>query len=191
MISYLEGVIIYKTPGLVVLKTGGVGYQIFVPPSHHQTLPAISENASLFTSLVIREETLELYGFLTPGERDLFLLLQHTSGIGPRTALNIVSALSPDDLARAIQERDISRLSSIPGVGRKTAERLCVELKDRFKTMVSPEKDPDLFADAVSALLNLGFKRRQAEDVVSDLISQGKRDLEALIKDALRLLSHE
>ncbi|WP_456433177.1 Holliday junction branch migration protein RuvA [Thermosulfuriphilus sp.] len=181
---------VHKRPEFVIIDVGGVGYQVFVPPGHFEHLPPLSQEISLFTSLTIREDTLELYGFLDLEQRDLFLLIQHTSGIGPRTALNIVSDLSPQDLARAVLDNDIGLLSRIPGVGRKTAERLCVELKDRLKTrMTSPSSN--LFGEALSALVNLGFKRSEVEEVLGRILLKDPKNLEEVIREALKALSHE
>jgi Holliday junction DNA helicase RuvA len=144
----------------------------------------------------VREDALQLFGFQDHGEKQLFLLLLGVSGIGPRLAVNILSGIAAEDLSRALKEGDQVRLVAIPGVGRKLAERMIVELKDKFATlapagMESAKTDggSQLLLDAVSALVNLGYKRPDAEKMVREVLRKGERSLENVLKETLRRIS--
>jgi Holliday junction DNA helicase RuvA len=144
----------------------------------------------------VREDALQLFGFQDHEEKQLFLLLIGVSGIGPKLAVNILSGIAAEDLARALKEADQARLVAIPGVGRKLAERMIVELKDKFASLApvgpesaKPEGGSQLLLDAVSALVNLGYKRPDAEKVVREVLRRGERSLEGVIKETLRRIS--
>jgi Holliday junction DNA helicase RuvA len=200
MIACLQGGLLAKSVEHVVLDVHGVGYQVFIPLSTYYLLPDLGERVTLLTSMYVREDVLRLYGFVTPEEQRLFELLLGVSSIGPRLALNMLSSLAPSDLQQAIAGADIARLLTIPGVGRKTAERVVLELKEKVMLLditapgrpgVALTADDQLVGDVVSALLNLGYKRSEAEKAVRAV--RDKQDdfpkLETLLKDALRLLA--
>lgn len=170
MIGSLAGVLTQKSPPQLLLEVGGVGYEIEAPMSTFYDLPALGERVRLLTHLVVREDAHVLYGFATEAERRLFRSLLKVSGIGPRTALAILSGVTSAAFARAVQEQDAAALVRIPGVGRKTAERLIVEMRDRLDAAqaqlpgaagaVSVAAGPE--AEAFSALLALGYKPPEA-----------------------------
>lgn len=164
MISRLRGKLLEKDPSGVVVDTGGVGYAVSVPLSCLEKLQG--PDADLYIHTSVREDAIQLFGFLTRQERELFRKLISVNGVGPATALAILSGLSVDDLVRAVAERDHRRLQGIPRVGKKTAERICLELAGKVDPGVStPESGPALTSelqDAVSALANLGYKPQDA-----------------------------
>ncbi len=173
MIAFLKGELKDKTASSVVVMTGGVGYELFIPLSTFYALPEEKKEVSLHVQTVVREDAMHLFGFLTRAEKETFLLLNAVSKIGPRLALNILSGISPAELVRAVRKRDVARLNAIPGVGVKTAERLLVELKDKVSRLAAEVPEEDFPAapetvdqtglDVISALLNLGYRRSEAE----------------------------
>lgn len=168
MIAHLQGTLMRRRAGEVVVEVGGVGYRVAVPLSTWSALPADGGRCALFIHTHVREDALALYGFASERERDVFELLISVSGIGPRLAVNILSGIDAADLLRVVAERDLERLQSVPGVGRKTAERLAVELGERAKQMAGEPvagraASGGLEEDLVSALLNLGFAPAQAQ----------------------------
>jgi Holliday junction DNA helicase RuvA len=187
MIGHLEGRVLDLAPGKVIIAAGGVGYEVSVPLSAHPLL-AGQERAALFVHTHVREDQLALYGFPTQRERDTFRLLLAVSGIGPRTALALLSSLTPDDLALAIEGEQWRRLATVPGIGKRTAERLVVELKGKLGAVALPAAAAKR-EDAVSALVNLGYPLRAAEDAVTDLL-RAVPDIElgALLRQALQKL---
>jgi holliday junction DNA helicase RuvA len=189
MIGRLTGTLADKTPPQVLVDVAGVGYELDVPMSTFYNLPALGERLTLLTHLVVREDAHLLYGFASAPERSTFRLLIRISGIGPRTALAILSGLSVSELAQAVSRQDSARLVKVPGIGKKTAERLLLELKDKLapdlggpSTMVG-----DTQADIVQALLALGYNEREATTALKALppdVAVGEG-----IKQALRALS--
>jgi len=187
MIAHLEGRVLDLAPGRVVLVAGGVGYEVNVPLSAHPQL-AGSDTAALFIHTHVREDTLALYGFPTRRERDTFRSLLAVSGIGPRTALALLSSLTPDDVVAAVEGDQWRRLAAVPGIGKRTAERLVVELKGKLGQVVQPAA-VSLRDDAISALVNLGYAARAAEDVVAELLrATPELELGALLRQALKKL---
>jgi Holliday junction DNA helicase RuvA len=196
VIAHISGTLAQKIPGEAVVDVGGVGYQIFIPLNVFYRLPEIGAAVRLQIYTHVREDALQLFGFHDHEEKQLFLLLIGVSGIGPKLAVNILSGIAAEDLARALKEADQARLVAIPGVGRKLAERMIVELKDKFATLApagpesaKPEGGSQLSLDAVSALVNLGYKRPDAEKVVREVLRRGERSLEGVIKETLRRMS--
>ena len=192
MIAHISGTLAQKIPGEAIVDVGGVGYQIFIPLNVFYRLPEIGAPVSLQIYTHVREDALQLFGFQDPAEKQLFLLLLGVSGIGPKLAVNILSGIAADELSRALKDADQARLVAIPGVGRKLAERMIVELKDKFATLAAPGSEnartdggPQLLLDAVSALVNLGYKRPDAEKVVREVLKRGERSLENLLKETL------
>ncbi len=182
MIGRVQGVLTEKNPPQVVIVTHGVGYEIDVPMSTFYHLPRTGENVELLTHLVVREDAHLLFGFLTAGERTAFRQLLKVSGVGPRVALAVLSGLSVDDLAAAIAGQDAARLTKVPGVGKKTAERLVLELRDKLPAGVgAPRADAaPARGDVVSALLALGYNDREAQAAVKQLPA------ELALADAIR-----
>lgn len=193
MIAMIRGTLEKKLPGELVVDVGGVGYQIYIPLSVFYRLPEVGTSVSLHIHTHLREDALQLFGFLEYEERQVFLLLNSVAGIGPKLALTILSGIPADDLARALKDGDQMRLLSIPGVGKKLAERMIVELKEKFLALPPEGLDlrngSQLMRDAVSALVNLGYRRGEAEKSVREITRKGEGSLEEVLKEALRKLS--
>jgi Holliday junction DNA helicase RuvA len=195
MIGSISGVLAAKAPGEINVDVGGVGYQIFIPLSVFYRLPEAGEKVRLFIHTHLREDALQLFGFLEAEEKQVFLLLNSVAGIGPKLAVTILSGIPADDLARALKEGDQARLQSIPGVGKKLAERMVVELRDKAVAMRPPEASAaanggsEVSRDAVSALVNLGYRRADAETAVREIAQKQEGNLADVLKEALRRLS--
>ena len=182
MIGRIQGILTEKNPPQVVVVTHGVGYEIDVPMSTFYHLPRTGESVELLTHLVVREDAHLLFGFLTAGERTAFRQLLKVSGVGPKVALAVLSGLSVEDLAVAIAAQDAGRLTKVPGVGKKTAERLVLELRDKLPAApgaVRAEPQPAR-GDVVNALLALGYNDREAQAAVKQLPA------ELALADAIR-----
>ncbi len=165
MIGRLTGVIAEKSPPQVLVDVNGVGYELDVPMSTFYNLPGIGERATLLTHFVVREDAQQLFGFLTNDERSTFRQLVKISGVGPRTALSILSGLSVAELAAAVSRQESGRLVKVPGIGKKTAERLLLELKGKLGTdlgLPAATAATDAQADIVQALVALGYNEREA-----------------------------
>ena len=188
MISQLTGSIIDKQPPLIVIDVNGVGYEVFVSMQTFYGLPATGEKVRVYTQMVVREDAHLLFGFGNTTERETFRLLIKVSGIGAKTALGILSVLSSDDLARAIADEDIKVLSSVPGIGKKTAERLALELRGKLSVAGTVPMaidglfaaEPDASDDILSTLLALGYNEREAKAACKGLpagcdVSEGVR----------------
>ena len=196
MISQICGRLAHKSPEEIIIDCNGVGYGVRVPLSTFYELPDIGEEVVLRVHTHVREDILSLYGFATPKEKELFCLLIGVSGVGPRLAINVLSGIATHDLERALQEGDLLSLTHIPGVGRKTAERMLVELKDKVSAPGAgvatgiPMRD-GMVKDALSALVNLGYQKGIAEEAVRDCVRQRGEELslEKLLKESLRLLA--
>jgi Holliday junction DNA helicase RuvA len=191
MIGRLEGRLAEKSPEALVLDVGGVGYDVRVPLSTFFELPDEGKTIRLRIHTYVREAALVLYGFLTEQERSAFLLLLGANGVGPRLALAILSGLPVPRLAAAVRQNDVAVLVGIPGVGKKTAERILIELADKIDRLTDVgalDDVDDAEAAAVSALVNLGYPRAQAEAAVRAAGEQGAASagLEELIREALR-----
>jgi Holliday junction DNA helicase RuvA len=196
VIAHISGALAQKIPGEIVVDVGGVGYQVFIPLNVFYRLPEIGSAVSLQIYTHVREDALQLFGFQDPAEKQLFLLLLGVSGIGPRLAINILSGIPAQELSRALKEGDQVRLVAIPGVGRKLAERMIVELKDKLATLAPAAMESaradggsQLLLDAVSALVNLGYKRPEAEKMVREVLRRGEHSLENVLKETLRRMS--
>jgi Holliday junction DNA helicase RuvA len=205
MIGHLRGKLVDKRPNQVLLDVNGVGYLLSIPLSSFYSLGELHQDVTLLVHTHLREDSIALYGFLTAREKQFFELLISASGVGPALALKILSGMSVDELLPAIRAGDLVRLTRIPGVGRKTAERIVVELRDKLAAMEppQPERAPaagaaQLESDVVSALLNLGYDRRAAEKALEEVAGNGsgtragegaKQSFEALLRAALQQLS--
>ena len=200
MIAHLHGTLLKKTPQSMIIDNAGIGYEVSVPLSTFYALPDETEEVSLHIYTHVKEDALMLFGFHTPLEKDIFLLLISVSGIGPKLSLNILSGIGPEELLGAIARKDAVRLQSIPGVGKKTAERIALELGEKAQRIMGDMKptmpqvvvgaDKKVLDDAVSALLNLGYSSKLSKNAVEKAHS-GREDmsLESLIREALRVLS--
>ncbi|HJX34833.1 MAG TPA: Holliday junction branch migration protein RuvA [Desulfatiglandales bacterium] len=199
MIASLKGILSKKTTDTLIIDNGGIGYEVIAPLSTFYALPEEGEEISLQIYTHVREDAFILFGFKTVLEKKIFRLLISVSGIGPKLATNILSGVGPDILLEAIAAGDLARLQSIPGVGKKTAERIVLELKDKAQKLgtdliipskVTIFKDRTIPDDALSALLNLGYTSKAARIAVDKAISNATdASLEGVIKEALRLLS--
>ena len=172
MIGRIEGVLVEKSFPQIVVSCHGVGYEIDVPMSTFYPLPRAGEPVTLLTHLVVREDAHLLFGFLTAAERGAFRQLLKISGVGPKVALSVLSGLSVDDLAAAVAGGDAARLTKIPGIGKKTAERLVLELRDKLPKALPAVSRPDATAasaDVLNALLGLGYNEREAQAAVKQL----------------------
>ncbi len=197
MIAYLRGRILEKHPNRMVVDVSGVGYDVFVPLSTFYGLGDPGSDVTLRIHTHVREDALLLYGFATVLEQDLFERLIAISGIGPKVALAVLSGIEPPELVHAIERGDLARLTAIPGVGKKTSERIVLELKDRLPRMpvggaavTAAAEPPPLRDDLLSALLNLGYHRPLAERAVDAALKAGPdKGFEATLKQALRELA--
>ena len=199
MIASLRGTLLEKGPGACVVESGGVGYMVQVSSHTVASLPAAGQPVFLRTRQVVREDAIQLFGFMDGQELELFDLLIGVSGVGPRLALAVLSGLRPPALRRAIREEQVGLLTGVPGIGRKTAERLVVELRDRLEALPagagSPSRDggvlprTELWDDAVAALTGLGYTAAQAREAVRKAAGTEKDpSLEQLVRRALALL---
>ena len=197
MIAHLIGKLIYKSPDHSIVDVNGIGYKIFTPLSTYYVLPKTGESVRIHIHTRVREDELKLFGFLTEEEQAIFEKLITINKVGPKLALGILSGMSPADLLTAVMNNDAARLSAIPGVGKKTAERLTLEMKDKLSDLTfEMEHQPDTeapgrsYEDALSALVNLGYKKPQAEKSLKSAYNKiGKSSsLEELIKESLNNL---
>ncbi len=198
MIVSLEGVLVECTPLRAVVESHGIGYEVSIPLTAAEQLPAVGQRVKLHTLAVYREDAQQLFGFATPADRDFFrLLVEKVSGIGPKTALNLLSRLSADTLKSAIAQANVDMLSKCPGIGKKTAERLVIELRDKISgneeglasvaSAKGDAKETSAFADAVGALIALGYKAPDADKAArrAQSLLGAKATSEALVKKAL------
>lgn len=192
MIALLRGRVLDKQPNRVIVDVGGVGYDVHVPLSTFYDVGDEGADVTLRVHLHVREDALQLYGFLTELERQLFERLIGISGIGPKLAISVLSGMEPRDLIAAVQRGDVARLTGIPGIGKKTAERIVLELRDRLAQLVPPAAGGQaaeaptgdrLRDDLVSALQNLGYHRPQAEKAIDAVL---KTEADASFEQALR-----
>ena len=196
MIGQLRGRLAEKRPNQVLVDVGGVGYVVLVPLSTFAALGDLHTEVTLLIHTHVREDALSLYGFVSSREKHLFELLISASGVGPSLALKILSGMSVDELVPAIRGNDLARLTKIPGVGRKTGERMVVELRDKLEAVVVMEAErpaasspAGVEADVVSALINLGYEARVAEKTVEEARKEsGAANFEKLLRAALQAL---
>jgi Holliday junction DNA helicase RuvA len=196
MISYLKGTLTKKSPTEIIVDVVGIGYSVHISLSTYEQLPEVNGDVHILTHHHIREDAQLLYGFMTENEREMFRMLIGVSGIGPKMAQTILSGIRPDELARTITVGAISSLTTVPGVGKKTAERLVLELKDKVVKLEGSEKIFDMpntgasvRAEALTALVSLGFSREKAEHALRGVLNDvnGKTvSVEELIKRALQ-----
>lgn len=204
MIAHITGKLIQKQPNSVVVDVGGVGYELTVPLSTFYDLGDPGAEVSLRAYTYVREDALQLFGFRTEREKRLFLLLIGVSGIGPKLAITALSGMSAEELIHAIRTENLAKLVGVPGVGKKTAERMLVELKDKVAQLASPEMEEQLKAgaiisvgealrdDLISALINLGYQKAAVEKAVASVIREKpEAGFEVALKQALARLSRQ
>src|SRR6266403_3280512 len=200
MITFLHGRLVHALPTQATIDVGGVGYEVFIPLSSYDKLPAAGQPVQILTHLHVREDAQILYGFMTASERDLFrLLVNHVSGIGPKLALAVLSGMSVNNFKTAVVNNDVASLSKISGLGKKTAERIVLELKDKVgvaaaweaaSAMHAPTPELERANEAVLALIALGYKQVEAHRVVRELQQkEGEKSSEELVKLALKQIA--
>jgi Holliday junction DNA helicase RuvA len=195
MIAHLRGTLLLKHPNQVVVETAGVGYEINISVPTFSELPANGVEVALHIYTHVREDLIALYGFLRPAEKQLFEKLITVSGIGPKLAITILSGMAANEMAGAIRGNDLPRLTKIPGIGKKTAERMVLELRDKLPAAVEPaaSRMPAMNAveeDVLSALVNLGYQRAAAEKALVGAVQNGNRgSFDAMFREALAALS--
>jgi holliday junction DNA helicase RuvA len=205
MIAHLSGTLLSKQATAVILDVGGVGYEVTIPLSTFYDLEDLGSQVKLRIYTHVREDALQLYGFKTVRERELFLKLISVSGIGPRLGITLLSGMSADEMIASIRTNNLARLTLIPGIGRKTAERLVIELRDKVAALSSPELEEDLGAkpatpleptadsvreDALSALINLGYQRSAAEKAIGSVLAESEEiSVESVLRGSLRKLA--
>jgi Holliday junction DNA helicase RuvA len=195
MIAHLRGKLLAKHPNQAVVETAGVGYEVNISVPTFSELPASGSEVALFIHTHVREDLIALYGFLRPAEKQLFEKLITVSGIGPKLAITILSGMAAAELAGAIRGNDLARLTKVPGIGKKTAERMVLELRDKLPETVGTSATvvPVISAveeDVLSALVNLGYQRAAAEKALAALARNGKSgSFDAMFREALAGLS--
>jgi len=201
MIAFLSGKLLEKQANTVILDVGGVGYEVSIPLSTFYELGEIGADVSLRIYTHVREDAIQLFGFKTMRERDLYLRLLSVQGIGAKSGITMLSGMSADEIIMAIRTDDLARLTSIPGVGRKTAERLVIELRDKVGELASSSASPldaasttlpadAVFEDALSALINLGYQPAAAEKAVKQAAQEGtEMSVQKLLRRALQVLA--
>ena len=202
MIASIKGLLAHKCAGDIIVEVNGIGYQVAIPLSTFYVLPEIGQPVSLLTHTHVKEDALQLYGFQTAEEKTMFQLMISVSGIGPRLAINILSGISARDLAAALAGGQLTKLTAIPGIGRKMAERLVFELKAKVPQLseasatsqiaASSAPQQTMLDDAVSALVNLGYKNSTASEALEKTIKASAQDLtlEDLLKETLKRLGN-
>ncbi|MBA3322529.1 MAG: Holliday junction branch migration protein RuvA [Pyrinomonadaceae bacterium] len=204
MIAHLTGTLLFKQATSVILDVGGIGYEVTIPVSTFFDMEEPGAQVALRIYTHVREDTLQLFGFRTARERELFMLLISVTGIGPKSGIATLSGMSADEIIAAIRTNNLARLTAIPGVGKKTAERMVIELRDKMAALSSPALEEQLAAraagaapsedalreDAISALINLGYQRAAAEKVLTQAMQEGgDLSVELLLRRSLRSLS--
>jgi Holliday junction DNA helicase RuvA len=197
LIALLTGKVAYKSPAFVILDVNGVGYRVQIPFSTYYDLPDEGGTVSLNIYTHVKEDAISLYGFRTPAEKDFFQILISVSGIGPKMGKDILSNVQVEELGQAIVRGDLARLSAIPGIGRKTAERLVLELKEKVMKLdvpaparegSAPSLSPGVREDVASALVNLGYKEAVVNKALAEMKIPPDASMESVLKQALKLL---
>jgi Holliday junction DNA helicase RuvA len=200
MFALITGKLAHKTATEVIVDVGGLGYQVYIPLSTFYELPETGDHVSFHIHTHVKEDAIQLFGFRSHEEKSTFKLMIQVSGIGPKLAINVLSGISAPELARAVSGGDLARLVTIPGIGKKTAERMVLELKDKFSKLVKEEMagpamtevpDDILMNDALSALENLGYKQPVAKKALEQVRGSldGDLTIEELLKQALKFLA--
>jgi holliday junction DNA helicase RuvA len=197
MIALLTGKIAHKSPDFIILDVNGVGYRVQIPFSTYYALPAEGATVSLQIHTAVKEDAINLYGFRTQEEKELFQLLIGVSGVGPKLANGILSNTQPSELAESLIGGNLARLSAIPGIGKKTAERLVLELKEKVKKLGMAHPEPaaapvaarkEIREDVLSALINLGYKESVVQKALGEIKIAEDATVESILKQALKIL---
>lgn len=200
MFALITGKLAHKSASEVIVDVGGIGYQVYIPLSTFYELPETGDHVSFHIHTHVKEDAIQLFGFRSHEEKSTFKLMIQVSGIGPKLAINVLSGISAPELARAVSGGDLARLVAIPGIGKKTAERMVLELKEKFSKMIKEEMagpamtqvpDDILMNDALSALENLGYKQPVAKKALEQVRGSldGDLTIEELLKQALKFLA--
>jgi Holliday junction DNA helicase RuvA len=203
MIARIQGTLVYKTASYTIIDAHGLGYRVFVPLTTFYELPEIGQDVALNIHTHVKEDAIHLFGFYTAEERDIFQLMISVTGIGPKLAVSIMSGIAARELVKAVSAGDLSRLVNIPGVGKKTAERLILELRDKVKKLGDGEAEvrgekaavtdrSRIFDDALSALINLGYKEQMVKKVLDRIDEESQEEiptLDLLLKNALKVIA--
>lgn len=201
MIAFLSGKLLEKQANSVIVDVGGVGYEVAIPLSTFYEVGEVGSDVALRVHTYVREDAIQLFGFKTLSERELFLNLIGVSGIGPKSAITALSGMSADEIIAAIRTNNIARLNTIPGIGKKTAERLVIELRDKVaklsavvgeeaRTESTASGGDSVFDDALSALVNLGYQRPHAEKAIKQSIQEGTEiSVQKLLRRSLQILA--
>lgn len=193
MIASLKGTVLTKRPEGVIVDVNGVGYQLSVPLCSLTDIPGPGETVFMHTYTHVREDALQLFGFLNEKDREIFTTLIGISGIGPKLGLAILSGMPPERFVEAVQDEDVTMLTTIPGLGKKTASRLILELKGKLPSLdpgkASSSRTSQEESDAISALVNLGYKKQFSEKAVETAVRDGAGSIEDIIMEALKNLS--
>jgi len=187
MIASIRGRILQKKPDHVVVECGGLGYHINVPLRLLGNLPEVDGEIFLYTYTHVREDALQLFGFQSEDEKKIFITLINISGIGPKIAMSILSTFRPQELQQALDKEDVTMLCRIPGLGKKTAQRLILELREKLPK--AEDKADVVYNDTLSALINLGYKKADALLAIENAYKEGHNTLETVLKESLRQLS--
>ncbi len=203
MIAKIQGKLIYKAVSVVIIDNHGIGYEIMIPLSTYYELPEVGADVGLLIYTCFRQDAIMLVGFYTKKEKHLFKLMISIAGIGPRLAVNVLSGINSDELINAIANNDLKRLLKVPGLGKKMAERVILELRDKISEGKPKEQESDIEnrrelidkglieEDAVSALINLGYKNQAAKDAIEKVMSEHSENkpLDVILKEALKRLA--
>jgi Holliday junction DNA helicase RuvA len=199
MIAQIQGKLISKTTSLIIVNNHGIGYEVLIPLSTYYELPDVGNEVDLFIYTYFKQEAILLVGFASEREKQLFKLMISITGIGPRLAVNILSGISADELNNAVVNNDLKRLLKVPGLGRKMAERVILELRDKvtkcqFKeqsSYIENKNNHMLEEDAISALINLGYKSQPAKETIDKIIAEGieNNSMDVILKKALKMLT--
>lgn len=199
MIAFLTGRLAFKAPTHLTLDVQGVGYEVHIPLSTYYALPNLGDVTALNIHTHLREDAIQLFGFLSPSEKESFLLLTSVSGIGPKLALSVLSSLSIIDLVHAIRTEDVDKLATVPGIGKKSAGRIALELKDKVdkihgahpQATAAASNADGPYEDALSALINLGYRAQDVKDALKRVrkATEGPLALKELIREGLKELS--
>ncbi|SEM57547.1 Holliday junction DNA helicase subunit RuvA [Syntrophus gentianae] len=203
MIAKIQGKLIYKAVSVVIIDNHGIGYEILIPLSTYYELPEVGADVGLLIYTCFRQDAIQLVGFYTEKEKHLFKLMISIAGIGPRLAVNVLSGINSDELINAIAKNDLKRLLKVPGLGKKMAERVIMELRDKISEGKPKGQESDIEdrrelidkglieEDAVSALINLGYKNQAAKDAIEKVMSEHRenKSLDVILKEALKRLA--
>jgi Holliday junction DNA helicase RuvA len=188
MIGTLRGKLLIKSPTEIVIETSGVGYRVLVPLNTLSELPGVGEQVFLFIYTHVREDAIHLYGFLTEEQKRIFMTLLGITGIGPKVALNVISGISHDDFLQAVEAEDVALLTKVPGLGKKTAHRIVLELKGKLPQLGEAPVDR-VFGDTLSALVNLGYRKADAVEALEMARKKGYNEIEPLLRESLKILT--